>query len=172
VKQPKKASAKNKLRRKQNLNPSWSTYKERLQDYIQKNDFAANHGVCDEYSEIAEKGIVCVFCNVCVHPVSTCCRFAGDRLSCIECHKTCHEYRIKIAVPNRASLTQDLKNQDNPSTNLKATPVSDNTAGKEDERKPPAKDKKVDDAIPKLKEPPKPANEEDTKDDRKSAAKK
>jgi vacuolar-type H+-ATPase catalytic subunit A/Vma1 len=58
VKQPNKALAKNKLRRKQNFNASWSTYKERLQDYIQKNDFAENHGACDECSEIAEKSIV------------------------------------------------------------------------------------------------------------------
>jgi hypothetical protein len=153
--------------------PTAKIREERLQDYIQKKDFAENQGVCDECSKIAEKSIVCIFCNVCVHPVSRCCRFAGDRLSCIECHETRHEYKIKIAVPNRASLPQDLKNQDNPSTNFKAPPVSDNTAEKEDERKPAAKDKKVDeDAIPKLKEPPKPANEKYTEDDRKPADKK
>ena len=134
VKHPKRASAKNRLRRKQNFNASWLTYKDRLQDYIQKNDFADDHGVCDECSEIAEKSIVCVFCNVCVHPVSTCCRFVGDWLSCIECHKTRHEYRLQVAVPSRADPSQDLEKQDDPSTNLKASPVANDTAETEDER--------------------------------------
>jgi hypothetical protein len=143
------------------------TYKEPLQDYIQKNEVT----VCDECSKIAEKSIVCVFCNVCVHPMSDCCCFVGDQLSCIDCHKTSHEYRVTVhAFADRASITQDL--EDLPSQNLKALLVPNHLPRKEDERNAAAVNKKVEDAITKLKEPPKPVNDEDTEDDRKPPAKK
>ena len=47
AKQQNRASSKNHQRRKTNFKASWSTYQERFQDYIQKNEFATNHGVCD-----------------------------------------------------------------------------------------------------------------------------
>jgi hypothetical protein len=64
AKQKNKASPKNHQWRKSNFKASWSAYQVRLQDYIQKNAFATNHGVCDECSKMAEKNIVCVHCSV------------------------------------------------------------------------------------------------------------
>jgi hypothetical protein len=90
VKQRNKASTNNYHRQKTNFKGSWSTYQDHLQDNIQKNEFAPNHGVCDECAKMAEKNIVCVYCDVCVHPLPDCCRFRGDRLSCIDCYKTRH----------------------------------------------------------------------------------
>jgi hypothetical protein len=85
-----KASSKNHQRRKSNFKASWATYQDLLQDYIQKNEFATNHGVCDECSKMAEKNIVCVHCSVCVHPLPDCGRFYGDQLSCIDCYRRRH----------------------------------------------------------------------------------
>jgi hypothetical protein len=76
---------KNHQMRKSNFKASWSTYQDRLQDYIQKNEFAPNHGVCDECSKMGEKNIVWVHCSVCVHPLPDCCCFYGGQLSCIDC---------------------------------------------------------------------------------------
>jgi hypothetical protein len=104
AKQQNRASSKNHQRRKTNFKASWSTYQERFQDYIQKNEFATNHGVCDECSKIAETNFICVYCNVCVHPLPDCCRFYGDRLSCIDCYKTLHVYILPRAVPERDSF--------------------------------------------------------------------
>jgi hypothetical protein len=47
VKQKNKASSINLQRQKSNFKASWWTYQDRLQDYIQKNEFATNYGVCD-----------------------------------------------------------------------------------------------------------------------------
>jgi hypothetical protein len=90
AKQKNKALSKNHQRRKSNFKASWSTYQDRLQDYIQKNEFATNHGVCDECSKMAEKDIVCVHRSVCVHPLPDCCRFYGNQLSCIDCYRRRH----------------------------------------------------------------------------------
>jgi hypothetical protein len=104
--------------------------------------------------------------------MSDCCPFIGDQLSCIDCHKTRHEYIVPVhAFPDHASIPKDFKNRAEPSTKLKAPPVPNKPARKEDEQKPAAMNKKVDDAITKLKEPAKPVNKEDTEDDRKLATK-
>jgi hypothetical protein len=93
-----KASLKNHQRRKSNFKASWLTYQDRLQDYFQKNEFAPNHGVCDECSNMAEKNIVCVHCSVCVHPLPDCGRFYGDQLSCIDCYRKCHVIFVPHAI--------------------------------------------------------------------------
>jgi hypothetical protein len=103
VKQKNKASSKNHQRRKTNFKASWLTYQDRLQDYIQKKEFATNHGVCDECSKMAERNIVCLYCNDCVHPLPDCCRFLGDRLSCVDCYKTRHFHILPHAVRDRDS---------------------------------------------------------------------
>jgi hypothetical protein len=59
-----KALSKNHQRRKSNFKASWLTYQDLLQDYIQKNEFAPNHGVCDECSKMAEKNMVCMHCSL------------------------------------------------------------------------------------------------------------
>jgi hypothetical protein len=59
AKQKNKASSKNHQRRKSNFKASWSTYQDRLQVYIQKNEFATNHGVCDECSKRWRRKILC-----------------------------------------------------------------------------------------------------------------
>jgi hypothetical protein len=45
AKQKNKALTKNLQWRKSNFKASWSTYLDRLQDCIKKNEFAINHGV-------------------------------------------------------------------------------------------------------------------------------
>jgi hypothetical protein len=64
----------------------------------QKNEFATNHGVCDERSKMAEKDIVCEHCSVCVHPLPDCCRFYGDQLSCIDCYRRRHVIFVPHAI--------------------------------------------------------------------------
>jgi hypothetical protein len=132
--------------------------------------------VCDECSQIAEKNIVCVFCNVCVHPVPACCRFLGDQLSHIDCYITRHNYTIPHAVPKQASKDLEAplepKDERKPAAvnkkadkaNLKQPPTPIKEEDKEDDRKPAAVDKKAPKA--NLKQPPKPVKEEDEEDDR------
>jgi hypothetical protein len=96
-------STKKYHRQKTNFEGSWSTYEDRLQDCIQKKEFAPNHSVCDECSKMAEQLIVCVYCDVCVHPLPDCCRFRGDQVSCIDCYKTRHFHILPHAVGDRDS---------------------------------------------------------------------
>jgi hypothetical protein len=119
-----------------------------------------------------------VFCNVCVHPMSDCCRFLGDQLSCIDCYRTRQKYTVTHVVPYRAS--KDLKapldpnnqaRKEDVSKHLEEPPAPNNLSRKKDERKPSAVNKEVDDAISKLKDPPKPVQEVDEDDDRKPPAK-
>jgi hypothetical protein len=98
AKQKNKASSKNHQRRKSNFKASWLTYQDRLQDYIHKNEFATNHGVCDECSKMAEKNVVCVHCSVCVHPLPDCCRFYGNQLSYIDCYRRRHVIFVSHAI--------------------------------------------------------------------------
>jgi hypothetical protein len=118
-----KASSKNHQRRKANFKASWSTYQDRLQDYIQKNEFAPNHGVCDECSKMAEKKIVCVHCSICVHPLPDCCRFYGHQLSCIDCYRRRHVIHVPHAIPDgdssqllakKGTASNDVKNRLSP----------------------------------------------------------
>jgi hypothetical protein len=122
AKQKKKASSKNHQRQKSNFKASWSTYQDRLQDYIQKNEFATNHGVCDECSKMGETNIVCVHCSVCVHPLLDCCRFYGNQLSCINCYRRRHEIFLPHAIRDRDS-SQLLAKKNAASNNVK-TPRS------------------------------------------------
>jgi hypothetical protein len=64
-----------------------------------------------------------------------------------------------------------VANRDDTSQDLHTSPESNDEARKEDERKPAAVNKKVDDAPLKMKESPKPVNKEDQTDDKKPAAK-
>jgi hypothetical protein len=139
AKQKNKASSKNHQRRKSNFKASWSTYQDRLQDYIQKNEFATNHGVCDECSKMAEKNIVCVHCSVCVHPLPDCCRFYGDQLSCIDCYRRRH---VILFVPHAicdGDSSQLLAKKDTASNDVKTPPESNKKArlgeGKKNEDK-------------------------------------
>ena len=143
-----------------------------MPDYIQKNEFATNHGVCDECSEIAEKNILCVFCNVCIHLVPDCCCFLGDQLSCIDCYKTRHEYISPHTVPCRASL-QEMADRDDTVKDRKATAMPNDSARKEDERTPAAKNEEVaneDDTSKDLKAPPQPNDEARKEDEPEPAA--
>jgi hypothetical protein len=206
VKQKNKASSKNHQRRKSNFKASWSTYQDRLQDYIQKNEFATNHGVCDECSKMAEKDIVCVHCSACVHPLPDCCRFYGDQLRCIDCYRRHHVIFVPHAIRDgdssqllakkdtasndvktppesneKARLGEGKKNEDkndevakkdSTAQDLKAAHQSNGAAEKEDDRKPVAVTKKMDDTTLKMKDPPtKRVDEEDQTDDKKPAAK-
>jgi hypothetical protein len=119
-----KASSKNHQRRKSNFEASWSTYQDRLQDYIQKNEFAPNHGVCDECSKMAEKNIVCVHCSFCVHPLPDCSRFYGDQLSCIDCYRRRHVIFVPHAICDGDS-SQLLAKKGTVSNNVK-TPTESN----------------------------------------------
>jgi hypothetical protein len=120
--------SKNLQRRKSNFKASWSTYQDRLQDYIQKNEFATNHGVCDECSKMAEKNIVCVHqCSACVHPLPDCCRFYGDQLSCIDCYRRRHEIFVPHAIRDGDS-SQLLAKKDTASNNVKTPPESNKKA--------------------------------------------
>jgi hypothetical protein len=201
-----KALSKNHQRRKSNFKASWSTYQVRLKDYIQKNEFAANHGVCDECSKMAEKDIVCVHCSVCVHPLPDCCRFYGDQLSCIDCYRRRHFIHVPHAIRDgdssqllakkgtasndvktppesnkKARLGEGKKNEDKndkvakkdgSAPDLKAAHQSNGAAEKEDDRKPAAVAKKMDNITLKMKDPPtKRVDEEDQADDKKPAAK-
>jgi hypothetical protein len=206
AKQKNKASSKNHQRRKSNFKASWSTYQVRLQDYIQKNEFATNHGVCDESSNMAEKNIVCVHCIACVHPLPDCCRFYGDQLSCIDCYRRHHVIFVPHAIRDgdssqllakkdtasndvktppaesnkKARLGEGWKNEDKKwqkwtlatAQDLKAAHQSNDAAKKEDDWKPAAVTKKMDDTTLKMKDPPtKHVDEEDQIDDKKPAAK-
>jgi hypothetical protein len=188
AKQKNKASSKNHQRRKSNFKASWSTYQDRLQDYIQKNKFATNHGVCDECSKMAEKNIVCVHCSACLHPLPDCCHFYGNQLSCIDCYRRRHVIFVPHAICDgdssqllakkdtasndvktmsesneKARLGEGWKNEDkngevakkdNTAQDLKAAHQSNNAAEKEDDRKPAAVAKKMDDTTLKMKDPP------------------
>ena len=165
VKNPNRKNKKNHTRRKQNFKASWTTYQEHLQVYVQKNEFAENHGVCDWCSEIAEKHFVCVFCNVCVHPVPDCCRFQGEHLSCMECYNTRHVYITFHPSPRRASVA-DSSTKDDAPKRPKSPPYIKQEPSQVDDRKPAAKN-----VAAKLKEPPKPALAGDSDDDKKPAAK-
>jgi hypothetical protein len=201
-----KASLKNHQRRKSNFKASWLTYQDRLQDYIQKNEFAPNHGVCDECSKMAEKNIVCLHCSVCVHPLPDCGRFYGDQLSCIDCYRKRHVIFVPHAIRDgdssqllakKGTASNDVKTppesnkkarleegkenkdkndevpkKDGSDRDLKAAHQSNDDAEKEDDRKPAAVAKKMDDTTLKLKDPPsKRVNEEDQTDGKKPAAK-
>jgi hypothetical protein len=74
---PNKAHGKNLKRRKGMFTRSLVTYQERLRDYVAKNEFAEDHGVCEECTMIADWNNVCVFCDICVHPVPSCSLFRG-----------------------------------------------------------------------------------------------
>jgi hypothetical protein len=201
-----KASSKNHQRRKTNFKASWSTYQDRLKDYIKKKEFATNHGVCDECSKMAEKNIVCVHCSVCVHPLPDCCRFYGDQLSCIDCYRRRHVIFVSHAIRDGDS-SQLLAKKDTTSNDVKTTPESNqkarlgevkknedkndkvakkdgtaqdlkvahqsnDAAKKEDDRKPAAVTKKMDDTTLKMKDPStKCVDEQDQTDDKKPAAK-
>jgi hypothetical protein len=119
-----KASSKNHQRCKSNFKASWSTCQVRLQDYIQKNEFATNHGVCDECSKMAEKNNVCVHCSACVHPLPDCCRFDGDQLSCIDCYRRRHVIFAPHAIRDGDS-SQLLAKKDTASNAVK-TPQESN----------------------------------------------
>jgi hypothetical protein len=199
--------SKNHQRRKSNFKASRSTYQDRLQDYIQKNEFAPNNGVCDVCSKMAEKNVVCVHCSVCVHPLPDCCRFYGNQLSCIDCYRKRHVIHVPHAICDgdssqllakkgtasndvktppdsnkKARLREGKKNEDKNDKvakkngndpDLKAAHQSNDDAKKEDDQKPAAVAKKMDDATPKLKDPPsKRVDEEDQTDDKKPAVKK
>jgi hypothetical protein len=133
-----KALSKNHQRRKSNFKASWSTYQDRLQDYIQRNEFATNHGVCNECSKMAEKNIVCVHCSVCVHPLPDCCRFHGDQLSCIDCYRRRHVIFVPHAIRDGDS-SQLLAKKDTASNDVKTPPESNKKAtlgeGKKNEDK-------------------------------------
>jgi hypothetical protein len=127
AKQRNKAWSKNHQRRKSNFKASWLTYQDRLQDYIQKNEFATNHGVCDECSKIVEKQIVCVHCSVCVHPLPDCCRLYGDQLSCIDCYRRRHVIFVPHAIRDGDS-SQLLAKKEAASNNVKTPPESNEKA--------------------------------------------
>jgi hypothetical protein len=127
AKQKNKASSKNHLRRRSNFKASWSTYQVRLQDYIQKNEFATNHGVCDECSKMAEKNIVCVHCSACVHPLPDCCQFYGDQLSCIDSYRRHHVIFVPHAIRDGDS-SQLLAKKDTASNDVKTPPESNEKA--------------------------------------------
>jgi hypothetical protein len=129
-----KASSKNHQRRKSNFKASWLTYQDRLQDYIQKNEFAPNHGVCDECSKMAEKNIVCVHYSVCVHPMSDCCRFYGNQLSCIDCYRKRHVIHVPLAIRGGDS-SQLLAKKGTASNDVKTPPESNKKAGLGEEKK-------------------------------------
>jgi hypothetical protein len=99
------------------------TYQDRLQDYIQKNEFAPNHGVCDECSKMAEKNVVCVHCSVCVHPLPECCHFYGNQLSCIDCYRRRHVIHVPLAIRDGDS-SQLLAKKGTDSNNVKTQPES------------------------------------------------
>jgi hypothetical protein len=127
AKQKNKALSKNHQRRKSNFKASWSTYQVRLQDYIQKNEFAINHGVCDECSKMAETNIVCVHCSACVHPLPDCCRFYGNQLSCIDCYRRRHVIFVPHAIRDGDS-SQLLAKKDTASNYVKTPPESNKKA--------------------------------------------
>jgi hypothetical protein len=122
AKQKYKASSKNHQRRKSNFKASWSIYQDRLQDYIQKNEFAPNHGVCDEFS-----------CSVCVHPLPDCCRFYGDQLSCIDCYRRRHVIFVSHAIRDGDS-SQLLAKKGTASNDVK-TPSESNEKARSGEGK-------------------------------------
>jgi hypothetical protein len=122
-----KASSKNHQRRKSNFKASWSTYQDRLQDYIQKNEFAPNHGVCDECSKMAEKVIVYVHCSVCVHPLPDYCHFYGDQLSCIDCYRRRYDIFFSHAIHDGDS-SQLLAKKGTASNDVKTPPESNKKA--------------------------------------------
>jgi hypothetical protein len=122
-----KASSKNHQRRKSNLKASGSTYQDHLQDYIQKNEFATNHGVCDESSKKAEKNIVCVHCSACVHPLPDYCRIYGNQLSCIDCYRRRHVIFVPHTIRDGGS-SQLLAKKDTASNDVKTPPESNEKA--------------------------------------------
>jgi hypothetical protein len=124
AKQKNKASSRNHQSSKSNFKASWSTYQDRLQDYIQKNEFATNHGVCDECSKMAEKNIFSVHCSDCVHPLPDCCRFYGNQLSC-------YIRRHVIFVPHAicdGDSSQLLEKKDTAFNDVKTPPESNKKA--------------------------------------------
>jgi hypothetical protein len=129
-----KALSKNHQRRKLNFKASWLTYQDRLQDYIKKNEFTPNHGVCDECSKMAEKNIVCVHCSVCVYPMSDCCRFYGDQLSCIDCYRRRHVIHVPHAIRDGDS-SQLLAKKGTASNDIKTPPESNKKARLGEEKK-------------------------------------
>jgi hypothetical protein len=133
-----KALSKNHQRRKSNFKASRSTYQDRLQDYIQKNEFAPNNGVCDVCSKMAEKNVVCVHCSVCVHPLPDCCRFYGNQLSCIDCYRKRHVIHVPHAICDGDS-SQLLAKKGTASNDVKTPPDSNKKArlgeGKKNEDK-------------------------------------
>jgi hypothetical protein len=137
TKQKNKALSKNHQRRKSNFKASWSTYQDRLQDYIQKNEFTTNHGVCDECSKMTEKDIVCVHCSACVHPLPDCCCFYGYQLSCIDCYRRPHVIFVPHAICDGDS--SQLLAKDTASNDVKTPPESNEKArlreGKKNEDK-------------------------------------
>jgi hypothetical protein len=196
VKQKNKALSKNHQRRKSNFRASWLTYQDRLQDYIKKNVFAPNHGVCDECTKMADTNVVCVHCSACVYPLPDCCRFYGNQLSCIDCYRRRHVIFVPHAIRDgdssqllakkdtdsnnvktppesniKGRLGEGKKNEDKNdevakkdgnAQDLKAAHQSNNAAEKEDDWKPAAVTKKMDDTTLKLKDPPtKHVDEED-----------
>jgi hypothetical protein len=164
--------SKNLQRRKSNFKASWSTYQDRLQDYIQKNEFAPNHGVCDECSKMAEKNIVCVHCSVCIHPLPDCCRFYGDQLSCIDCYRSRYVIFVPHAIRDGDS-SQLLAKKGTASNDVKTLPESNKKArlgeGKKNEDKTNKVAKKHGSA-PDLKEAHQSNNAAKKEDDRKPAA--
>jgi hypothetical protein len=134
VKQKNKASSKNHQRHKSNFKASWLTYQDRLQDYIQKNEFAPNHGVCDECSKRAEKNNVCVHCSVCVHPLPDCGRFYGNQLSCIDCYRKRHVIHVPLASRDGDS-SQLLAKKGTASNDVKTPPESNKKARLGEEKK-------------------------------------
>jgi hypothetical protein len=123
AKQKNKASSKNHQRQKSNLKASWLTYQDRLQDYIQKNEFATNHGVCDECFKMAETNIVCVHCSACVPPLPDCCRFFGDQLSFIDCYRRRHVIFVPHAIRD-GDYSQFLAKKDTASNDVKTASES------------------------------------------------
>jgi hypothetical protein len=172
AKQKNKALSKNHQRRKSNFKASWSTYQDRFQDYIQKNEFATNHGVCDECSKMADKNVMCVHCSVCVHPLPDCCHFYGDQLSCIDCYRRRREMFLPHAICDRDS-SQLLAKKDATSNNVKTPPESNEKVRLEDRRKNQFKNNEVpkkDDTARDLKAAHESNNDAEKEDDQKPVA--
>jgi hypothetical protein len=77
---------------------------------------------------MAEKNIVCVHCSVCVHPLPDCCRFYGDQLSCIDCHRRRHVIFVPHVIREDSYSSPLLAKKDTASNDVKTLPESNEKA--------------------------------------------
>jgi hypothetical protein len=97
---------------------------------------------------IADRNNVCVFCDICVHPVPSCSLFRGGQLTCLDCFQA-HGTSCRTFVDKTASTFASMKDPNAPpdladvlheSPDVKDSSKCENNEDNEDNKKPAAKE--------------------------------